>query len=88
MTQTMSGRIEALWAAVTGPVHVPGDAALDDARRLWNAAIDRRPSVIVGCRSAADVAAAVRFARTERLEIAVRGGAYSIPGSPRATAGW
>jgi FAD/FMN-containing dehydrogenase len=80
MTQTKRSGIEALRAAVGGPVRVMGDDGYDDARRLWNAAIDRRPSVIVECVSAADVAAAVRFARSEGLEIAVRGGAHSIPG--------
>ena len=80
MTQTTSGGPQTLRAAVTGPVHVAGDAGFDEARRLWNAAIDRRPSVIVECASVADVATAVRFARAEGLEIAVRGGAHSIHG--------
>ena len=80
MTRTMRGGTAALRAAVSGPVHVAGDAGFDDARRLWNAAIDRRPSAIVECLSAADVAASIGFARAEGWEIAVRGGAHSIPG--------
>jgi FAD/FMN-containing dehydrogenase len=80
MTQTLSGGIDALRAEMDGPVLALGDEGYDDARRLWNAAIDRRPAVIAQCASAADVAAAVRFARAEGLEIAVRGGAHSIPG--------
>jgi FAD/FMN-containing dehydrogenase len=80
MTQTMSGGVEALRAEVGGPVHVPGDEGFDEARALWNATVDRRPAAIVECTSVADVVAAVRFARTEGLEIAVRGGAHSVPG--------
>ena len=80
MTQTLSGGIAALRAAVAGTVHAAGDAGYDDARRLWNAAIDKRPFAVVECTSSADVAAAVTFARTDGLEIAVRGGGHSIPG--------
>ncbi|MGY1636692.1 FAD-binding oxidoreductase [Geodermatophilus sp. SYSU D00742] len=80
MTETLSGGIEALRAEVGGPVLVPGDGGYDEARSLWNAGIDRRPAVVVECTTAADVAAAVRFAQSEGLEIAVRGGAHSIPG--------
>jgi FAD/FMN-containing dehydrogenase len=79
VTQTLSGGIEALRAAMQGPVLAPADEGYDDARKVWNAAIDRRPAVIVECTSAGDVAAAVR-GRSEGMEIAVRGGAHSIPG--------
>jgi FAD/FMN-containing dehydrogenase len=79
-THAVSGGVEALRAVVAGPVLTSADEGYDDARRVWNAAFDRRPAVIVECVSAADVAAAVRFARTEGLEITVRGGAHSIPG--------
>jgi hypothetical protein len=80
MTQTVSGGIEALRAELAGPVIAPDDEGYDDARRLWNTIHDRRPAAIAQCTSAADVAAAVRFARTAGLEIAVRGGAHSVPG--------
>jgi FAD/FMN-containing dehydrogenase len=80
MTQTLSGGVGALRTAVGGPVFEPADEGYEAARRVWNAAIDRRPAVIVGCTSAGDVAAAVRFGQSVGLEIAVRGGAHSIPG--------
>ena len=47
---------------------------------MWNASIDRRPAVVLCCRTAVDVIAAVNFARDNRLPLAVRGGAHSIAG--------
>jgi FAD/FMN-containing dehydrogenase len=81
MTITMRGTIEPLRAAMSGPVIGPADPNYDQARRVWNADIDRRPAVIARCLSPADVAAAVSFAADQNLEIAVRGGAHSISGA-------
>ena len=58
MTQTAAGGIETLRAAMTGLVLVPGDEGYHDARRVWNAGIDRHPAVIARCRSTQDVVAA------------------------------
>ena len=81
MTQTVSEGIGELRTAMDGPVILPGDAEFDDRRRVWNAGIDRSPSVIARCSSAADVATAVRFAREHGLEMSVRGGAHSPAGT-------
>ena len=54
-------------------------AEYDDARALWNGTADRRPRLIARCTRAADVAAAVRFARDRNLEIAVPGEATTWP---------
>src|SRR3954454_16410758 len=58
----------------------PGDDDYDSARAVWNGSHDRRPALIVRAAGAADVMRAVQFARSEDLEIAVRGGGHSIPG--------
>jgi hypothetical protein len=69
-----------LAAELRGEVIRPGDQAYDSARALWNAMHDLHPALIVRCAGAADVIAAVRFARSQQLEVAVRGGGHSIPG--------
>jgi hypothetical protein len=59
----------------------PDHADYDMARAVWNGAIDRRPRLIARCIGAADVVAAVRFARDHDLEIAIRGGGHNVAGT-------
>ncbi len=73
--------IEALAAQLRGRALDESDADYDDARTIWNAMVDRRPGLIVRCAEAADVAAAVRFARDHGLLVAVRGGGHGIAGN-------
>jgi len=87
MTQTTCGPIGTLRAAMTGQVTGPADLDYDQARRVWNADIDRRPAMIAKCASPADVAAAVTFAATNGMEITVRGGAHSMSGAAVADGG-
>lgn len=65
----------------TGTLLKNGDAAYDSTRQVFNGMIDRRPALIARCRSASDVAAAVRFARAGRLEVAVYGGGHGVTGA-------
>ncbi len=58
----------------------PTDAGYDDARRLYNRMIDKRPALIARCADATDVAAAVNFGREHGLLIAVRGGGHNGAG--------
>jgi FAD binding domain/Berberine and berberine like len=81
MTQTASRGIQELRRAMEGPVIAPGDPDFDDGRRVWNAGIDRHPSVIARCASAADVVEAIGLGREHQLEISVRGGAHNTAGT-------
>ena len=80
MASSQSIRIQDLRASFGGKLTEPTDPDYDSARAVWNGSIDRRPAAIASCASAADVAAAIRFARANGLEIAVRGGGHSYPG--------
>jgi FAD/FMN-containing dehydrogenase len=63
-----------------GSVLTSSDAAFDDARKIWNGAIDRKPAVIARCSEAADVVAALRYARQHELLVSVRGGGHGVAG--------
>lgn len=65
----------------SGQVLRPDDAGYDETRSVFNSMVDKRPALIAQCESAADVAVAVRHARAEGLEIAVRGGGHSVAGA-------
>jgi len=58
----------------------PLDKDYDEARALYNGMIDKRPRVIARCTSAADVMAAVNYARDRKLLLAIRGGGHNGPG--------
>lgn len=69
---------------VSGAVLFPGDARYEAARQTFNGTIDRRPAVIVTCRSQDDVVLAVEAARAAGLPIAVRGGGHGVAGHAMA----
>jgi len=75
-----SDRLSQLRTKFRGDVIEPKDAGYDNARRVWNGIIDRRPALIVRPSDPADVVTAVRFGRDNELLIAVRGGGHSLPG--------
>jgi FAD/FMN-containing dehydrogenase len=63
-----------------GVVIAPDDDAYDTHRGVWNAMVDHRPALIARCESAADVAAAIRHARSEGLEVGVKCGGHNVLG--------
>jgi FAD/FMN-containing dehydrogenase len=69
-----------LRSALRGGVVGPRDPGYDEARRVFNAMIDRRPAAIARCSGPEDVQACVRFARERGMLVAVRGGGHSIAG--------
>ena len=67
-------------AGFQGRLIGPDDADYDEARRVYNAMIDKRPAVIARCATVEDVSQAVRFARDHGLPLAVRGGGHNGAG--------
>jgi FAD/FMN-containing dehydrogenase len=72
--------VEALQARLRGPLLRAGDAGYDEARTVCNAMIDRRPGLIARCSGAADVIAAVTFARENGLLVSIKGGGHNVAG--------
>jgi FAD/FMN-containing dehydrogenase len=73
-------RFDELAESFRGELVLPADPSYDDARKIWNAAIDRRPVCVARCTGVADVVAAVRFARDRGLPVAVRSGGHGVGG--------
>jgi len=80
---SLSDVVTALASTFTGQLLRPGDAGYDEARKVHNGLIDKRPALIARCRGLADIADAVKMARDRKLEVAVRGGGHNVAG--RAT---
>ena len=70
-----------------GDVLKEGDAGYDDARKLFNGMIDRKPAVIARCTGAGDVVAAVNLAREQSVPLSVYGGGHGVTGSAVVDAG-
>src|SRR5579871_2353812 len=77
-----SSTLDTLTSSFAGELIGPGDASYERVRRslVWNGMHDRRPALIARCTSAGDVQAALSYAYSEHLVVAVRGGGHSTPG--------
>jgi FAD/FMN-containing dehydrogenase len=81
-TRTNSQAIEEIQIdGFDGQLIEPEHPDYDTARAVWNGAVARRPRLIARCTGAADVAAAVRYARANNLEIAIKGGGHNVAGT-------
>jgi FAD/FMN-containing dehydrogenase len=74
------GQVRELAGRVSGSVLAPQQPGYDEARAVHNGLIDKRPAVIVRCRTTRDVVAALEFARRAGVEVSVRGGAHNVAG--------
>src|SRR6266545_1953915 len=79
-TGLYSALVTDLAGQVSGSVLGPQDAGYDAARAVHNGLIDRRPALIVRCRTACDVAAGLALARRAGLEVSIRGGGHNVAG--------
>lgn len=76
-----SSTIDAFADQLRGPLVQPGDEGYEEARTVWNAMIDKEPSLIARCQGTADVIAAVNFARDLDLDLSVKGGGHNVAGT-------
>jgi FAD/FMN-containing dehydrogenase len=79
-TEASAARIEALRSMLHGGLALPGDHAYDEARTIWNAMVDRRPSLVIRAADASDVSQSVSLAREHGAVLSVRGGGHQIAG--------
>ena len=81
MPNLQASKVEELKRGFKGEVISPNDSAYEDARKIWNAMIDKHPAVIARCASTEDVVKGVNFARDNGIVLAIRGGGHNIAGN-------
>lgn len=72
--------VAGLTGTFSGQILREADPGYDEARRVHNGLVDKRPALIARCHGAADVVDAVNLARTHGLEVSVRGGGHNVAG--------
>ncbi|WP_345540598.1 FAD-binding oxidoreductase [Variovorax defluvii] len=85
--QVRQPEVDAFAAQISGGVIGMADAAYEEARKVWNGMVDRRPALIARCLTEADVQASLRFAKAHRMLTSVRGGGHHIAGNAVAEGG-
>jgi FAD/FMN-containing dehydrogenase len=79
-TMLTGTQIDDLRSAMTGRLLSAQDSGYEDARRIFNVAIESRPALIARCRTVADVVRVVRFAREHDLLVSIRAGGHNVAG--------
>jgi len=79
--------IENFKASLRGELLRPDDPGYNDARKIWNGMIDKRPALIARCAGVADVIQCVNFAHANSMLVAVRGGGHNISGNAMCDGG-
>lgn len=85
MTAPATSRFES--EGFRGDLIHPGDPLYDDARKVFNGMIDRRPALVARCTNANDVVLAVALAKRHDLPISIYGGGHGVTGSAVCDAG-
>jgi FAD/FMN-containing dehydrogenase len=85
--QLRQTEVDAFAARISGGLLTAEDSGYDEARKVWNGTVDRRPALIARCLNNADVQSAVRFASAHRMLVSVRGGGHHIAGNAVAEGG-
>ncbi|MEI9895999.1 MAG: FAD-binding oxidoreductase [Chthoniobacter sp.] len=80
MTTAALNNLEALQQRLSGSAILPGDLAYEEGRTVWNGMIDRRPAVILRCRTETDIVHSVNYIRQNQLTVSIRGGGHNIAG--------
>jgi len=83
MPKPIAEALDTLRGSFGGSLLRSGDPGYEDARKVHNGMVDKRPAVVARCRGVADIVDAIRFARDTGLQVAVRGGGHNVAG--RAT---
>ncbi|NVF15616.1 FAD-binding oxidoreductase [Vreelandella maris] len=81
MSQLTSTAIKEFKTGFAGSVLLPDHPQYDEVRQIWNAMIDRRPSMVARCTSPADVVHALNFVRQHNVPFSLRGGGHNIAGN-------
>ncbi len=82
-----STEIDTFRQELKGNILTPDSDEYDDHRRVWNATVDKFPTLIIRCNGLADVIKAVNFANKKDLLVSIRGGGHNVSGSAVADKG-
>jgi hypothetical protein len=80
-TKLKETSVDELKGSLRGALLSAGDEGYEEARKIWNGMIDRRPALIVRCAGVSDVIGAVKFSRANGLQVSVRGGGHNVSGN-------
>jgi FAD/FMN-containing dehydrogenase len=86
-TATTLASLDELRAQLRGEIITPDDERYDEARKVYNSTIDKYPAVIARCFDAADVSAAIGYAREQGLDVSIRGAGHNPAGFAIADGG-
>ncbi|PLC51143.1 FAD-linked oxidase [Pollutimonas subterranea] len=81
MTNTQAIATEKLKNGFGGGIFLPGDPSYEDARKVWNATVDKHPALIARCSDTQDITRAINYARDHEVSLAIRGGGHNIAGN-------